>query len=159
MWELIPGVVVAVPLPQPRVPAVSCVMASQSVPRVVGHCIQVVHRTLCREKQHCQPLLIKIQLTLESTWEFVLPCSDDSVSSSANTHRCSRRWTPACPALWEGSWRKWRVCWLGCSSLRNASDLRGTLSQGAKLLYVKCKCVYFIYMITSSPPLFQMDLY
>lgn len=41
-----PGVVVAVPLPQPRVPAVGRVMASQSVPRVVGYCIQVIHSTL-----------------------------------------------------------------------------------------------------------------
>lgn len=41
-----PGVVVAVPLPQRRVPAIGCVMASQSVPRVVGHGVEVIHGAL-----------------------------------------------------------------------------------------------------------------
>lgn len=50
MRELIPGVIVAVPLSQSWVFAVGCVMASQSVSTVVGHCIEVIHRALCREE-------------------------------------------------------------------------------------------------------------
>lgn len=41
-----PGVIVAVPLPQCWVLAVGCVMASQSVSRVVGNGVQVVDGTL-----------------------------------------------------------------------------------------------------------------
>lgn len=47
----VPGVVVAVPLPQRRVPAVGSVVAPQSVSRVVGYCIQVIHSTLCMDRQ------------------------------------------------------------------------------------------------------------
>lgn len=48
---MVPGVVVAVPLPQRRVPAVGRVMAAQSVSGVVGHRVQVIHSALCRERQ------------------------------------------------------------------------------------------------------------
>lgn len=60
MWDLIPGVIVAVPLPQCRVPAVRGVMASQGVPSVVGYRIQVIHRMLCMETKP------KHQSTLET---------------------------------------------------------------------------------------------
>lgn len=50
-YLMVPGVVVAVPLPQRRVPAVGRVMAAQSVPGVVGHGVQVIHGALCRERQ------------------------------------------------------------------------------------------------------------
>lgn len=49
--DLIPGVIVAVPLPQRRVPAARCVMASQGVPGVVGHGVQVVDGTLCTNRR------------------------------------------------------------------------------------------------------------
>lgn len=48
----IPGIVVEVPLPQRRVPAKGRVMTSQRVPWVVGHCVEIIHYTLCRRGQN-----------------------------------------------------------------------------------------------------------
>lgn len=58
------------------------------------------------------------------------PTDRDVFSYQAHAHHCLRRQTPAGPALWGESWRRLRVCWLGCWILRIASGLRGTLSQG-----------------------------
>lgn len=137
MWELIPGVVVAVPLPQRWVLAVSCVMASQRISRVVGYCVQVIHSTLCRERQHSQSKLAQ-QVLIKSSWIWKI---HELSSSSADTHRCLLMQTPAGPVLWEGSLHMWRVCWLGCLSLRNVSGLRGTLSQGTEISFSSgCFC-------------------
>lgn len=119
MWELIPGVVVAVPLPQRWVFAVSCVMASQCVSRVVGYCIQIVHNTLCGQRQHSQYSSNSAGLERRM---ILLP-------SPADTHRCFLMQTPAGPVLWEGSLHMLWVCWIGSLSRRNVSGLRETLSQ------------------------------
>lgn len=72
MWELIPGVIVAVPLPQRWVFAVSCVMASQCISRVVGYCIQVVHNTLCTQRQHSQYLSNPVGLEKHMNYSHLL---------------------------------------------------------------------------------------
>lgn len=113
MWEAIPGVIVAVPLPQHWVPAVSCVMASQCISSVVRHGVQVIHSPLCKERRRSQSALSKPKLS----------------SCPADTHRCLRMRTPAGRAPWVGSSRTWRACWRECSSRRSASGLRRTESR------------------------------